>query len=229
MAATVACVAARARDRIEVLDVRPGGTCGDVAWVWVLVAGIGVGLPAVAWWLSRGARSVPLSVPGRRADPIDRWLFDRYGLGVLDRWQVREALAQGRRPGQPLLGEAADGLAAEVLSGRLHGPRAWRWLGWCFVSYGICFCIAGIVGHGLIGRVAYFLGGPVWRWLASCTSSLCPGNYAARPVWHFKNQERSSRVRHRSLVIFANCVLFGQRRGCFGRSFGLGCSACPGR
>jgi hypothetical protein len=130
-----------------------------VAWVWVLVAGIGVGLPAVAWWLSRGARSVPLSVPGRRADPIDRWLFDRYGLGVLDRWQVREALTQGRRPGQPLLGEAADGLAAEVLSGRLHGPRAWRWLGWCFVSYGICFCIAGIVGHGLIGRVAYFLGG----------------------------------------------------------------------
>lgn len=125
----------------------------------MLVAGIGVGLPAVAWWLSRGARSVPLSVPGRRADPIDRWLFDRYGLGVLDRWQVREALAQGRRPGQPLLGEAADGLAAEVLSGRLHGPRAWRWLGWCFVVYGICFCIGGIVGHGLIGRVAYFLGG----------------------------------------------------------------------
>jgi hypothetical protein len=124
----------------------------------VLVAGIGVGLPAVAWWLSRGARSVPLSVPGRRADPIDRWLFDRYGLGVLDRWQVREALAQGRRPGQPLLGEAADGLAAEVLSGRLQGPRALRWLGWCFVAYGMCFCAEGIAGHGLI-RVADVLGG----------------------------------------------------------------------
>lgn len=127
--------------------------------LWVLIAGIGVGLPAGAWWLTRSARSAPLSVPSRRADPIDRWLFERYGLGVLDRWQVREAvLGQGRRPSQPPLREAADGLAAEVLSGRLQVPRVLRWLGWFYLAYGGCFFVGGIVEHGFIG-VAYVLGG----------------------------------------------------------------------
>lgn len=139
------------------MDLGPGGSYDDV--LRVLIAGIGVGLPAVAWWLIRSARSAPLSVPSRRADPIDRWLFERHGLGVLDRWQVREAvLGQGRRPSQPRLGEAADGLAAEVLSGRLQAPRALRWLGWFLVAYGGCFFVGGIVEHGLIA-VAYVLGG----------------------------------------------------------------------
>ena len=72
---------------------------------------------------------------------------------------MREAvLGQGRRPSQPLLREAADGLAAEVLSGRLQGPRVLRWLGCFLVAYGVCFLVGGIVGHGLIA-VAYVLGG----------------------------------------------------------------------
>jgi hypothetical protein len=115
-------------------------------WAWVSIAAIGMGLPAAAWRLGRNPRVRPLSQsPGRHADPIDRYLFDQYGLGVLDRFQVRQAvLAQGHRPGQASLRAAGDGLAAEVLSGRLRPPRPVRWFGWVYISLGLLLCAAGI-------------------------------------------------------------------------------------
>jgi hypothetical protein len=129
--------------------------------MWAVVAVIGVGLPAAAWRLGRNPRPRPLGVPGPHADPIDRWLFDRYRLGELDRSQVRQAVfVQGRKPGQPALTEAVRGLAAEIISGRLRTPRLRRWWSWLYVALGVLIFANGIAerlvshsrrGNGIFG------------------------------------------------------------------------------
>ena len=130
-----------------------------MVWLWVAIAVIGVGLPAAAWRLGRNPRLRPLGVPGPLADPISRWLFDRYRLGELDRSRVRQAvLVQGRRPDQPALWEPARSLAAEVVSGRL-GTSGLRWWVWLYPALGVAMSANGIAdvvrgdGNGSFGIV----------------------------------------------------------------------------
>jgi hypothetical protein len=110
-----------------------------MAWALVLAAVIAVGLPLAAWWLSRDLKPPPqpLGRPTVRSDPIDRWLFDHYRLGTVARGQVKAAVfGRGQVPGERTLQQAARGLAAEVASGRLRGPRLSRWAGWVLMTEG---------------------------------------------------------------------------------------------
>lgn len=115
--------------------------------LWVIVAVIAVGLPVAAWWSSRRVKpALPLGRPGRWAEPMERWLFERYGLGVLDRVRVRTAVfGKGQLPADSGLREPARELAAEVLAGRLRYPRVQRLLGWIYVALGIMWLVAGLV------------------------------------------------------------------------------------
>lgn len=125
-----------------------------MAWIWVLVAVIGVGLPAVAFCLGRNPRLRPLGAPGPHADPIDRWLFGQYRLGELDRTQVKSAVfVHGRRPDHAALQEAAHGLATEVIRGRFRTMRWRRWWLWSFAGLGVAIFANGVaeqffVHHG---------------------------------------------------------------------------------
>ena len=94
-----------------------------MVWAWALIVAIAVSLPSAAWWLSRN-----LKPPRRQVGPpgfghIDRWLFGHCQLGALERWRVEEAVfGDVRRLSEPRLREAARGVAAELMSGRLGVP-----------------------------------------------------------------------------------------------------------
>ena len=116
-----------------------------MAWALVLVVVIAVGLPGAAWWLGRNLKppALPLGRPTLRSDPVDRWLFGRYRLGTVARWQVKTAVfLQGQVPGEPALHQAALGLAAEVATGNLRSPRAYRWIAWTLIAEGACLTAA---------------------------------------------------------------------------------------
>jgi hypothetical protein len=88
----------------------------------------------------------PLGSPGRWVGSADRWLFERYGLGVLDRSRVSTAVfGKGQAPADRGLREPARDLAAEVLAGRLRVPRLPGLLGWVYAALGIIWLAAALV------------------------------------------------------------------------------------
>lgn len=95
-----------------------------VGWLWTVVTGIAVGVPAGAWAVTRWHPPRPASSPAdsrARLDRIDRWLYDRYPLRVTDRWRVRQAVIEGRELSEPKLRQAARDLATALLSGQMGG------------------------------------------------------------------------------------------------------------
>jgi hypothetical protein len=112
-----------------------------------MVAVIAIGLPLAAWWFSRNLKPpLPLGRPASRSDPIDRWLFDHYQLGVVARGQVKTAVfLKGQLPAERVLRQAAHGLAAEVANGNLQSPRALRWAGWVLIAEGACLAAVLLV------------------------------------------------------------------------------------
>ncbi len=88
-----------------------------MAWGWAVIVAIAVGLPIAAWLLSRNLKP-PRQWAGRPGfNHIDRWLFEHYRLGALDRWQVEDAIfGEVRKLDDPRLREAASGVAAELLT-----------------------------------------------------------------------------------------------------------------
>jgi hypothetical protein len=116
-----------------------------MAWAWAFVVIVAVGLPATAWWLSRNLKPPrqPLGGPGPRFDRVDRWLYDRYQLGVVDRWRVREAVLAGRELHEHPLREAAHSLAAEMLAGRIGG--FYRRAGWIRIGSGLLVVVTAVV------------------------------------------------------------------------------------
>lgn len=115
-----------------------------MAWALVVVVLVAVGLPLAAWWLSRDLKPAPypLGRPGSRSDPVDRWLFSHYQLGMVDRAHVKKAVfGKGELPRQSALEQAARGLALEVSSGRLREPRSMRWMGWTVLVEGACLTL----------------------------------------------------------------------------------------
>jgi len=116
--------------------------------VWAgsaLIAAIAIGLPVAAWWFSRDLKPPrqPMGGPGPRFDRVDRWLFDRYQLGVLDRWRVRQAVFDGRTLSEPVLRGAAHDLATDVLVGKVGGFV--RRGGWILIAEGAFIVAAAIV------------------------------------------------------------------------------------
>src|SRR5947209_1945897 len=116
-------------------------------WALVLVAVIAIGLPVAAWLLSRNLgppkRVLGGPVPGDRAD---RWLFDHFQLGVMDRSRVRQTVVAGGALHEPELRRAACGLSAKVLQRRRGGARQARALGVFNGALGIGCLVVGSTG-----------------------------------------------------------------------------------
>lgn len=115
-----------------------------MVWALVLVAAIAIGLPLAAWWLSRdlgpSKQALGGPVPGI---PADRWLFDHFQLGVMDRSRVRQAVFAGKALGEPALRRAACGFAADVLRRRRRGAWLARVLGAFNAALGMgCLAVA---------------------------------------------------------------------------------------
>jgi hypothetical protein len=94
---------------------KQGKRCG-VVWLWVVVVGIAIGLPAATLALVTVHQR-----RGPRLNRVDRWLYDRYRLEWVDRSRVKEAVLQGRPLSEPALREAAHGLAGAMLAGQVGG------------------------------------------------------------------------------------------------------------
>jgi hypothetical protein len=92
------------------------------------------------------ATSVAAGQASSRSNPIDRWLFDHYQLGVVARERVKTAVfIKGQLPAEAALRQAAQGLAAEVANGKLRSPRALRWAGWVLIAEGACLAVVVLV------------------------------------------------------------------------------------
>jgi hypothetical protein len=91
-----------------------------MVWAPVVLLAVTALLTITAWRFSRKSRRL-LAEP--RIDRVDRWLIEHYQLTSLrDCSDVRDAVREGRAVGDPALKQAAHGLAAELLSGRLRDP-----------------------------------------------------------------------------------------------------------
>jgi hypothetical protein len=99
-----------------------------VVWAVVVIVVLGLGMPAVGWWLTR--RPPPLATPDSRLGEIDRWLVDQFQLSWHDRSQVRAAVLTGRPVSDPALEAAARGFAAQVMADRFRALRGARRAGW---------------------------------------------------------------------------------------------------
>jgi hypothetical protein len=85
-------------------------------WLWLVVVGIAIGLPAATLALVTVRQR-----RGPRLNRTDRWLYARYRLEWRDRSRVKEAVLQGRPLSEPALREAAHGLAGAMLAGQVGG------------------------------------------------------------------------------------------------------------
>ena len=115
-----------------------------MVWALALVAVIAIGLPLAAWRLSRDLGPPKQALGGPiRTDRTDRWLFDHFQLGVMDRSRVRQAVFAGKALGEPALRRAACGFAAHVLRRRRRGARLARALGAFNAALGMgCLAVA---------------------------------------------------------------------------------------
>ena len=105
-----------------------------MAWAWVGVLTLAIGLPAALWLRSRNLKPSrdASGSPIPKLDRVDRWLYDRHQLSNLDRWRVRQAVLEGRELQEPPLRQAAHDLAGALLSGEvgsLTRTNQWIWVG----------------------------------------------------------------------------------------------------
>src|SRR5258706_12308908 len=96
-----------------------------MAWLWVLVVVIGVGLPMVAWSITRRLPPPRHAVNrlGSGYDAVDKWLLDRYQLSPRDRWRGRTAVVEGPRVSDAALAQAAEGVPARGPAGGVKARR----------------------------------------------------------------------------------------------------------
>src|ERR1022692_1629369 len=96
-----------------------------------IVTVIGVGLPLLAWWLTRRMETAKPPYSRRRMDAfgapmdvIDAWLADHAQLPALRRWNVRQAVLGGRAANEESLRPVAHDLASrsEEHTSELQSP-----------------------------------------------------------------------------------------------------------
>lgn len=152
-----------------------------MVWALALIAVIGVGLPLIAWAVTR---RLPPPRPGNRLgvgyDSVDKWLLTRHQLLPHDRWRVREAVFHGDQVNDPALAGIAHELAARLLAGKFWVMRFWYLMSWIMLLAALVFVIAGVIelttpsggvaqgivsliDSGLFGLAAVF-GRLSWRW-----------------------------------------------------------------
>jgi hypothetical protein len=92
-----------------------------MTWAWVVLVAVAVGIPAAVWLRSRTLKPPrePYGSPIPKLDRVDRWLYDQYQLGNLDRSRISRAVIEGRELIEPMLRPAAHGLAAAMLTGQV--------------------------------------------------------------------------------------------------------------
>src|SRR5215470_20128145 len=97
-----------------------------MAWALAVIVLLGVGLPIVAWRVSRhlGPRLQPVGGVGPPTDRVDKWLLEQHGLPALQRRQVRDAVISGRMMHDPALKHATRELAGTALRGELKLGRS---------------------------------------------------------------------------------------------------------
>ena len=88
---------------------------------WVVLVVVAIGIPSGVWLRSRTLKPPrePYGSPVPKLDRVDRWLYDQYQLGNLDRSRVRQSVIEGRELSEPALRHAAHGLAAAMLAGQV--------------------------------------------------------------------------------------------------------------
>jgi hypothetical protein len=92
-----------------------------MAWAWVVLVVVAVGIPVAVGLRSRSLKPPrePHGSPVPKLDRGDRWLYDQYQLGNLDRAQITQAVIEGRELTDPRLRAAAHGLSATMLTGQV--------------------------------------------------------------------------------------------------------------
>ena len=92
-----------------------------MTWAWVVLIVVAIGIPAALWLRSRTLKPPrePFGSPIPKLDRVDRWLYDQYQLGNLDRSRISQAVIEGRELSEPALRHAAHGLAAAMLTGQI--------------------------------------------------------------------------------------------------------------
>jgi hypothetical protein len=138
----------------------------------VIFLAIAVVLTIAAWWLGRKLNRPSADPELSGSDHVDRWLIRHHGLmSVGDCLRVRDAVYQGRALGDPVLKEAAHGLAAEVLSGRLRDRNPGMLLPAAVnvvvgaLTIGISLAYGGDRSTlGAMGGTGWLLAGLVWVW-----------------------------------------------------------------
>ena len=121
-----------------------------MVWLWAVVAGLAVGLPAAMWAVMIWSPARPSQSPAGprpRLDRVDRWLYDRYPLRMAERWRVRQAVLDGRELSEPSLRQAAHDLAAALLTGQVGGIS--RKAMWMMLAADGCL-IAAILAFALV-------------------------------------------------------------------------------
>ena len=128
--------------------------------VLIIIAVLGIGLPAGLWLVARRRKDVP-DVPQVYGE-VNQWLLREYGLGSRDRFQVQEAVLgryaavpaleqSARRPApqapaslRPDLAEAAGGLATRVAGDGFRRLRRSRGVGWVQLATGAAAAVFGV-------------------------------------------------------------------------------------
>jgi hypothetical protein len=106
-----------------------------VAWAVGAIVGLVVILPFGAWLMTHKMANRP---PDLRYDErVRAWLSHEYSLNSDQQESVRRAVEYGRQVGDPALEGAAHGLAEQIASRRLPGPRLLRLRGWLLLGVGL--------------------------------------------------------------------------------------------
>ncbi len=92
-----------------------------MTWAWVVLVVVAIGIPAAVGLRSRTLKPPrePYGSPIPKLDRVDRWLYDQYQLGNLDRSRITQAVLEGRELTEPRVRPAAHGLAAAMLTGQV--------------------------------------------------------------------------------------------------------------
>jgi len=131
-------------------------------WAAVAIVVVLIGLPLCAWALTRNARP-----PRERSSAppgfarVDGWLAEHYRLSAVERWKVEGTIfADATKLEDPRLREAARGLAAEFLAGRIRPIWLVRQPSWLLSGLGLAYGVVGLlglfIGHGRNSLVTTF-------------------------------------------------------------------------
>lgn len=136
-----------------------------MGWAWAVVLVLAVGVPAAVWLRAQTMKPPhePYGSPFPRLNRVDRWLYEHYQLGLMDRSRVSQAVAEGRELTEPRLREAARGLADARLTGQIASVTR-KTTRTIVVADGCLFAaiLAVALGTGKYGMLAPLIfGGPM--------------------------------------------------------------------